>query len=185
MVYTTLTPQLGEIRLAWWRERLQDLDRGIGPPAEPRLQAVAETLIPVGITGGELSRLEDCWLVLLNPFPWGGAEADAIAERGAILFGAGARLLGQEAEEAKRLGEIWSLAHAAKGVSDAASREVLCHRAKSAIANLPDKPIPSGLKPLAMIAARRTYDLMHDRRSKWHRVFWALRYGMTDKFPRS
>ena len=37
---TTSDPRLGAIRLAWWRERLEELDHGI-VPAEPRLQAVA------------------------------------------------------------------------------------------------------------------------------------------------
>lgn len=177
--------QLGAIRLAWWRERLEDLDKGIGPPAEPRLQAVAATLIPAGVTGVELSRLEDCWLTLLNPFPWGDQEADAIAERGAILFGIGARLLGREAAEGEPFGQVWSLADAAQHVSDAQSSVVLRNRAKSDIATLPRRRTPIDLAPLTMIATRRVYDLLHGERRGGHRLLAALRYAVFGRFPRS
>ena len=180
---TTMTPQLGAIRLAWWRERLEDLDRGIGPPAEPRLQAVAATLIPVGVTGSELSRLEDCWLTLLAPFPWGDVEADAIAERGAILFGIAARLLGREAAEGEPFGAVWSLADAAQHVSDPESRTVLCDRAKSAIAALPRRRMPGELSPITMIAVRRAYDLLHGGRGTWHRLLAGLRHSIFGSFP--
>lgn len=185
VVSTTLTPQLGEIRLAWWRERLEDLDKGIGPPAEPRLQAVAATLIPAGITGVELSRLEEFWLTLLNPFPWGDDEANAIAERGATLFGIGARLLRREAAEGEPFGAVWSLADAAQHVSDAPSRAVLRDRAKSAIATLPRRRTPIDLAPLTMIARRRIYDLLHGDRGAAHRLLYALRYAVLGAFGRS
>jgi phytoene synthase len=173
---------LGAIRLAWWRERLEDLDRGVGPPAEPRLQAVAATLIPAGITGAELSRLEDCWLTLLNPFPWGAAEVDAVAERGALLFGIGARLLGREAPEGEPFGEVWSLADAAQHVSDGQSRAVLRERTNSALAALrPGSPFE--LAPLKMIAFRETYDLLNGDRPGWHRFVAAFRYFMFRRFP--
>ncbi len=183
VVSTTLTMQLGAIRLAWWRERLEDLDRGIGPPAEPRLQAVAATLIPAGITGTELSRLEDCWRTLLNPFPWGDEEAGAIAKRGAILFGISARLLGREAAEGEPFGQVWSLADAAQHVSDAQSRAVLGHRAKSAIATLPRRRTPTELTPLTMVVVRETYDLLNGNHRGWHRWLAALRYIMFGRMP--
>lgn len=181
---TNITPRLGEIRLAWWRERLEELDRGVEPPAEPRLQAVAEYLIPAGITGFDLSRLEDPWLVLLNPYPWGEAEADALAERGAILFELSARLLDQEAAESRPLGVAWSLADAARRVTDPLSRATLQDRAKSAIAALPQRRMSSELAPLIMITFRRVYDLLYGDRPGWHRVLAALRYLFSGRMPR-
>jgi phytoene synthase len=174
--------QLGAIRLAWWRERLEDLDRGVGPPAEPRLQAVAATLIPAGVTGLELSRLEDCWLTLLNPAPWGAAEVDAVAERGALLFGIGARLLGRSAAEGEPLGAVWSLADAAQHCSDPQSRAALVDRATSAIAALPQRS-SSDLAPLKMIVVRETYDLLNGDRRGWHRILAALRYVIFGRMP--
>src|SRR5258708_11156207 len=93
VVSTSSLTELGAIRLAWWRERLEELDQAAGPPAEPRLQAVAATLLSRGVSGQELSGLEDCWLPLLNPFPWDDEVAQGLRMRGAILFGIGARLL--------------------------------------------------------------------------------------------
>lgn len=166
-------PELGAIRLAWWRERLDELDQGVAPPAEPRLQAVAAHLIPAGVKGAELSRLEDCWLQLLTPYPWGDPEVDAVANRGSILFAIAARLLGGEPAEAEPFGALWSLADAASGVSDEQSRVVLRARAQSALAELP-RERPAKLLPLTMIATRRSYDLFHGHHGPWHRLMFVL-----------
>jgi phytoene synthase len=184
VVSTTLTAQLGEIRLAWWRERLEDLDRGISPPAEPRLEAVAATLIPAGIRGSELARLEDCWFALLSPFPWGENQREAFATRGRILFGIGARLLGRKAEEGEPFGVVWSLADIARLCSDPQSRDYLTDRARSAIAELPVRRTPSELLPLTMFVFRRAYELLHGDRRGWHRLHAGLRYIMFGTFPR-
>jgi len=184
VVSTTIMPQLGAIRLAWWRERLEELDSAKAPPAEPRLQAVAATLIPTGVSGAELSRLEDCWLALLSPFPWGDAQAAALVERGAILFGIGARLLGREAEEGVPFGAVWSLADGARHCSDTQSRAFLVDRARSAIAELPRRRVPTELLPLTMIVGRRAYDLLYGDRRGWHRLLMALRYMIFGTFPR-
>lgn len=142
---------------------------------------MAENLIPAGITGADLSRLEDCWLVLLSSYPWGEAEADAVGERGAILFGLAARLLGREAAEGEPFGAAWSLAEAARHVSDPQSRAILVKRAKSAIAALPTS---HELRPLTMITVRSAYDLFHGDRAGWHRVFAALHFIFLGRMPR-
>jgi phytoene synthase len=82
-------PALGAVKLAWWRERLKELDQGI-VPAEPRLRAVAERLLPHGVSGAELAALEDGWATLLEE----QVESQRIADRGAALFEIGGRLLG-------------------------------------------------------------------------------------------
>ena len=81
-------PALAAIKLAWWRERLEELDAGKAP-AEPRLQAAALELLPRGLTGGELAQLEEGWGAMLYDPPDGAL----LAERGARLFQIGARLL--------------------------------------------------------------------------------------------
>jgi len=183
VVSTTLTVQLGAIRLAWWRERLEELDKGTEPPPERRLQAVAVDLIPEGVSGTELAQLEYCWLALLNPFPWDDLVADAIALRGAILFGIGARLLGRAGAEGEPFGVVWSLADVARHCSDTPSRAFLIERAKSAIAKLPQRRIPIELQPLTMIVARRAYDLLHGDRGGWHRLLTWLRYSISGRMP--
>ena len=81
-------PALGAIKLAWWRERLEELDEG-KVPAEPRLQAAARDLLPHGIKGIELAQLEAGWATLLQEDP----QADVALARGRKLFELAARLL--------------------------------------------------------------------------------------------
>jgi phytoene synthase len=148
-VATTSEPALGAIRLAWWRERLEELDRG-AVPAEPRLSAIARQLLGRGISGKELSRLEDAWVPLLQPFPWDKAQAEGLRLRGRILFGIGARLLGGDPEGAEAAGALWSLVDGALHSSNAESRQMLLGAAQ-AIA-LPRK-ISRTLRPLTVLAA--------------------------------
>ena len=177
--------QLGSIRLAWWRERLEELDRGVAPPAEPRLQAIAAHLIPAGVSGAELARLEYCWLALLSPFPWDDLVADAIAERGGILFGIGAELLGCKAADGKPLGVVWSLAEVAQHCSDERSRRLLSDRARMAIRAMSQQRVPSDLGPLEALTLREAYDLVHGNGRGLRRLLAALRYLVSGKLPGS
>ena len=87
-------PALAAIKLAWWRERLEELDAG-QVPAEPRLQAVAAELLPRGITGADVARLEEGWAMLLEEEA--SFEQSATA-RGPLLFNLAARLIGFEGD---------------------------------------------------------------------------------------
>ena len=82
-------PALAAIKLAWWRERLEELDQGV-VPAEPRLRGAAAELLPRGVRGVELAALEDGWATLLDEEP----DVERLLERGARLFAIGGRLLG-------------------------------------------------------------------------------------------
>ena len=95
-------PALGAVKLAWWRERLEELDQGM-VPAEPRLRVVAEHLLFRGVKGAELAELEDGWATLLEE----QVEPRRIADRGATLFRLGGRLLGTDDE---KLGDAGALA---------------------------------------------------------------------------
>ena len=97
-------PALGAVKLAWWRERLEELDQGI-VPAEPRLRAVAEHLLPLGVSGEEVAALEDGWATLLEE----QVEAQRIADRGTALFGLGGRLLGADDEKLSDAGAVAAL----------------------------------------------------------------------------
>lgn len=145
---------------------------------------MAATLLPAGVTGAELSRLEDCWLSLLSPLPWGEAQAAALIARGEILFGMAARLLGRDPAEAKALGAAWSLADAARHCRDPESDAFLRGRAEAMVAELSRKRLPSELLPLTMIVVRRAYDLLHGDRRGWHRMYAALRFVLFGKMPR-
>ena len=97
-------PALGAVKLAWWRERLEDLDQG-KVPAEPRLAAAAQELLPRGISGSDLSRLEAGWATLFDQAP----DPSLIAERGAVLFELGGRLLGRADERLADAGALYAL----------------------------------------------------------------------------
>ena len=99
LVATTTEPLLGEIRLAWWRDRLIELDTQPAP-AQPLLQALQARVLP-RLSGAELATLEDGWLARL-----GGNAGDGSAR----LFGLAARLLGGDPDEGIYLGQLLAVA---------------------------------------------------------------------------
>ena len=167
--------------MAWWRERLEELDVADPPVGEPRLRAIKHQLVERGITGLELSELEDAWLPLLEPFPWEERIADGLRLRGRILFGIGARVLGERADETKAAGALWSLVDGATHCSDAESRDYLCRAAREAVVNLP-RIQPSHVRPLTVLAALAAYDLRPGGRLG--RVGVALAHRLRGIMPR-
>jgi len=166
VVATSTDPKLGAIRLAWWRERLEALDEGAPTPAEPRLRAVVDELVGRGVTGDELSRLEDAWLPLLEPFPWDAAQAEGLKLRGRILFGIGARLLGgdtQDAEDCEAAGALWSLVDGARNCSDFHSRAALLDEARRAIGELPRPRPRRKLRRMTLLAALAAHDVLRGK----------------------
>jgi len=153
VVRTTHEAQLGPIRLAWWRERLEDLDSQSPAPAEPRLQAIARELIPRGVEGRTIAKLEAGWLCMFDPFPWGVETAEAIWFRGNVLFGIGAKALGRADERIQDAGGLWALVDAARHCSDEGSRSMLIDRARIFAPGLRSTCFPSRLRPLSMLAA--------------------------------
>ena len=163
VVASTTEPRLGAIRMAWWRERLEALDAGGDAPAEPRLIAVQTELFARGISGEELSRLEDAWLPLLDAFPWRQEVADGLKLRGRILFGIGARLLGGDPDDGEAAGALWSLVDGARHCSDIQSRTFLLEQAKAAIRELPKARTPKFLRRLTGLAAMAAHDAVRNR----------------------
>lgn len=98
-------PALAGIKLAWWRERLQELDEG-RVPAEPRLQAAADVLLPAGLSGASLAVLEDGWAAMLDE----NSDVERAANRGAKLFDMASSLLGTSDPLAEPVGELFALA---------------------------------------------------------------------------
>jgi 15-cis-phytoene synthase len=180
VVATSSDPRLGAIRLAWWRERLEELDTGGPVPAEPRLQAVAEELLMRGVCGKELSQLEDAWLPVLEPFPWGRSQAAGLKLRGRILFGVGARLLGHPSAEAESSGELWSLVDGAAHCSDRQSNDLLFKEARGVRLSARS---PAKLRTMTVLGALAASD-MEGRRGV-ARVATALLHRLTGSSPGS
>jgi 15-cis-phytoene synthase len=153
VVRTTREAMLGPIRLAWWRERLEELDAGISAPAEPRLVAVERYLLPRGVSGVDLAALESGWLRLFDPFPWGAETGEAIWFRGNLLFGLAAKLLAASDPRIQDAGGLWALTDAARHCSDASSRAMLLDQARTFARRLGGERFPTALRPLSALAA--------------------------------
>jgi len=149
--------------MAWWRERLDELNQSKTVAAEPTLQAVSAELLPRGVTGPELSMLEDAWLPLLAPFPWNEAVAEGLKLRGRILFGIGSRLLGGDPEDGEAAGALWSLVDGARHCTDVHSRMFLLGEARNAMRDLPRNQPPKFLRRLTGLAAIAAHDVLRNR----------------------
>jgi phytoene synthase len=144
-------PMISRIKLAWWREALERLDRETAPP-EPVLQAIAEHVLPAGIPGSELAEMEEGWAALLSDEPLTPEVlATYASKRGGLLFACAARLLGGEGETG---GEAWALVDLARRTGNAEDREAALAAARA----LPvPARLPPRLRPLGMLSvlARR------------------------------
>ena len=188
VVRSTKEPMLGPIRLAWWRERLEELDEAGAAPAEPRLQAVARELIPRGVTGRELAALETGWLHLFDPFAWTVQTSESIWFRGNLLFGLGARALRCGDEHIQSAGGLWTLVDAARHCSDSDSRAVLVQQARKFARGLGGVRFPGPLRPLSMLAALAARDCRRgepfEREGTPGRVAAMLRHRFSGRIPR-
>ena len=158
VVRTSSDPMLGQIRLAWWRERLEELDQGV-VPAEPRLQAVAEALIPKGISGRDAAALEGGWLKLFTPFPWDVSVVEILWFRGRLLFGLGAKLLSRTDDRIEAAGGLWAIMDAARHCSDPPSRKILMTEGRTLARGLGGTKVEPALRPLSILAALAIRDL--------------------------
>lgn len=149
VVARSTQPMLGAAKLAWWRERLGELD-GKPPPAEPRLKAAVEHLLPQGISGAELADLEDGWLTLLEE----KVIPSRIAARGELLFRLAARLLGASDDKLEDAGALYALASVGRrGVPS------LMEDAREPAKRLARHRFPRDLRPLTALARLAWRDL--------------------------
>ncbi|HYX47389.1 MAG TPA: squalene/phytoene synthase family protein [Sphingomicrobium sp.] len=188
VVSTTKEPMLGPIRLAWWRERLEDLDESLTAPAEPRLQQVERELIPRGVSGRELAALESGWLRLFDPFPWTVQTSEAIWFRGNLLFGLAARIVGRSDERIQGAGGLWALVDAARHCSDPVSRAMLLQQGQSFARGLRGVRFPGPLRPLSMLTVLAVRDCRRgepfERQGTPGRAAAMLRHRFSGRLPK-
>jgi phytoene synthase len=142
-------PLLSQIKLAWWRDALEALDRAPSP-AEPALEGIARHVLPRGISGTELAGMERGWTLLLTPDPLTPEElATYAAARGGLLFTLSARLLCRVGDYVATGGEAWALIDLARH----SGSEVDAEAALAAARSRPPGHWPSRLRPLGMLAA--------------------------------
>lgn len=175
-------PMISRIKLAWWREALEKLDRERAP-AEPVLGALAANVLPTGVSGARLAAMEEGWAVLLSDEPLTPSNlADYARWRGALLFDLSSSLLGGGDDEAVRIaGEAWALVDLARHSGNSEDME-------AALAEARGRTLPeiwrSPLRPLGMLAMLARRDL-EPGRERWEqqgspgRMLRMLRHRLT------
>jgi phytoene synthase len=148
VVTSSTQPALGAIRLAWWREALERLDRG-APPPEPRLQTAATELLPRGVRGAMLAELEDGWAALLDE----EADLQRTAARGAKLFAIGGKLLGIDDQFVEAAGRLFSHAQLAR------CRLIPLEPPSEAMRLMAGHRFPRAIRPLTALARLAARDV--------------------------
>src|SRR5206468_1956479 len=177
VVARSTQPALAAIKLAWWRERLEELDEG-KLAAEPRLKAAAAELLPRGVRGAELAQLEEGWAGLLHDPP----EIGLVSEHGARLFAIGARLLGVDFRY-----ETIGVAGSLFAKMDAARRGLTAAAAPSG--GRTSMRIPRRARALTGLAALAARDLRgggppFEAEASPGRAWTLLRHRLTGHLPR-
>jgi phytoene synthase len=173
---------VSRIKLAWWREALERLDREPAP-AEPLLQALADHVLPAGVAGAGLAAMEEGWALLLSPEPLTAEELGAYsAARGGLLFAHSAHLLGG-GDVPIGAGERWALADLARHSANVADAEAALAMARAF--PTPGR-WPARLRPLGMLSALAARDV-DQRRTGWEpqgapaRMLRMLRHRLTGR----
>lgn len=149
VVARSTDPGLGRIKLAWWREQLEALDHA-PPPAEPRLAAAAEHLLPSGISGADLAGLEAGWATLFDE----RIDRRLVADRGSLMFRLGGRLLGSGDPRLADAGALYALASAGRrGLPE------LLEPARPHLEALRGHRFERRVRPLTMLARAAARDL--------------------------
>lgn len=177
ILQSTTEPMIGQMRLTWWFEALEKLDREAAP-AHPVLQRLAASVLPGGVRGADLAPMIEGWEALLDD----GEPLDDerigrhVEARGGVLFASVGRLLRQSGM--MPLGAGWAKADLAQHVSDDATRMRIGAAALSdldaILTSKSPKPVRglSGLAVLARESLRQPDRLpghpMRAARLAWH-----------------
>lgn len=173
-VRQTSEPILGQVRLAWWRERLAELPQL--PAGEPLLAACAAAQLH----GPALIGLVDGWEAVLLAEDHAAAVA-ALAETRGALFAALAAAAGAEAhsEQARLAGKRWALADLAMQGGQSEIGQVARAELKGLLTSR--QRLPRSLRTLAMLdgwalaVSRRDNTTLHPN---WRDLSVMLRIGL-------
>lgn len=160
IVRATREPQLGTIRLAWWRDALERLDSG-SVPQEPILVAAAAELLPRGASGSALGDVADGWAALLGELDT-DAMARHAADRGGRLFSVAGILLRQSPPQLMAAGEGWALVDLACHLGDAAAADRALALARERFDQVAGWRWPGRLRSLGALAVLAAGDAAGD-----------------------
>ncbi|WP_448664403.1 squalene/phytoene synthase family protein [Sphingomonas sp. CJ20] len=158
LLRTTREPALGQLRLAWWRDALDKLDRE-PPPAEPVLQALAAHVVPHG-GGAALVPIVHGWEVLIEEEH---LTRDALERYGVgrgALFAAAGRVLGATPRDPLvPAGRGWALTDLARNLADAGEAAEARALAEAALAEALAVRWRRNARPLGAMAHLARMDL--------------------------
>ncbi|MBX9795661.1 hypothetical protein [Sphingomonas sp.] len=174
-------PNLRELRLTWWFEALERLDRTPAPD-QPLLALIAAELLPRGVSGAALATMIDGWDVLLNPDPLSEGGMLAYAEGRGRLFTLAGAALGGGTVPLAAAGQGWALADLARHStgSEAARAAAL---AAPLLGGALRPRWPRRLRALGMVAALAARDLARpdEARGAPRRIARMLLYKLTGR----
>jgi phytoene synthase len=123
LLRTTREPALGQMRLAWWREALEKLDR-TPAPAEPVLRALETEVLRHGVKGGSLVPIVHGWEVLIEEEMLDAPAMQRFGEGRGRLFEVAGTLLGSRGDPLEAAGQGWALADLARNLDAETERGV-------------------------------------------------------------
>lgn len=173
VVRSAREPMLGQMRLAWWRDRLS-ADPATWPKGEPLLTRLAgwtdvHRLVP----------MVDGWEAMLSDQPLSEDDAEALAEGRSAGLRVLAQRLGADAAAAGQAARRWALQDLALNVGRAEDRETALRR----LGTPGDAPVrlPRSLRPLAVLDKVTARALAQGGREALYRpgsFFTALKVGL-------
>jgi phytoene synthase len=179
-------PTIGAMRLLWWRDALEALDR-TKAPAEPLLGALAREVLARGIDGATLAAIEEGWAALLDDEEPGDEAILLHARaRGGRLFAACAALLGERMEDIAAAGEAWALADLGHRLRNPDARTFARAQAAARLSNVAITRWPVRLRSLGLLTLLAGKDArmpagMARRQGSPRRVLRAMLYGLTGR----
>lgn len=182
ILQSTTEPMIGQMRLTWWFEALEKLDREPAP-AHPVLQRLASSVLPGGVRGADLAPMIEGWEALLDD----GESLDDVrvgrhAEaRGGVLFAFIGQLLRQAGMAP--LGTAWARADLAQHVSDHGVRAQITGVALLELDTVLAGKSPKAARGLSGLAVLAREGLRHPDRLPGHplraaRLAW---HGLTGR----
>lgn len=129
---------LGEIRLTWWREVLDEVFEGRAVRHHPTAQALGEMIRRRGLERGPLEALIDARYRELDPTPMSAEEAETWArETGGLVAWIAAGIVDSktDADAARIAGAAWALSK--KAPASALLAQARARRAEIGVAGFP------------------------------------------------